>query len=116
MKHFVLKFSISVKGGIICISCILQTWPNYPINRWNMSSNAQPMYILGFQGVVSENEYQTLLKRKCLGKKTPIDFHGYNHSPDYWPFWCSESYTYVTSMLALAKFTNTVEKSNQTVK
>ena len=116
MKHFVLKFSISVKGGIICISCILQTWPNYPINRWNMSSNAQPMYILGFQGVVSENEYQTLLKRKWLGKKTPIDFHGYNHSPDYWPFWCSESYTYVTSMLALAKFTNTVEKSNQTVK
>lgn len=98
---------------------VLQTFPSYPINRWNISLAAEqtrketaqddPMYVLGFQGVVPEEEYQKLLKLKWLGRKVPIDFHGYNNYPDYWPFWCSEPYTYVTTMLALAKFSNTVE-------
>lgn len=68
----------------------------------------QKSYSFGFQGVVSEDEYQSLLKRKWFGHTTPLHFHGYNNYPDYWPFWCSESYTYVTSMLALAKYSNTV--------
>ena len=67
------------------------------------------MYVLGFQGVVPEAEYQQLLKLKWLDQKTPLDFHGYNSYPDYWPFWCSETYTYVNTMLALAKFSNTVD-------
>ena len=71
-------------------------------------------YMFGFQGVVSEDNYQELLKRKWFGRTSPIDFHGYNNYPDYWPFWSSEPYTYVTTMLALAKFSNTVEEYNNT--
>ena len=92
-----------------------QTFPSYPVNGLNLSStdhqntiSLKRSYSFGFRGVVTEEEYQSLLKRKWFGRNSPLDFHGYNNYPDYWPFWCSESYTYVTSMLALAKFSNTV--------
>ena len=96
--------------------CLLQDLPFYPANGLNTSSshdintgNLEKPYSFGFRGVVTEDEYQSLLKQKWFGRDTPLDFHGYNNYPDFWPFWCSEPYTYVTSMLALAKFSNTVD-------
>ena len=94
---------------------MFQTGPYYPAIGLNTSlsdkqnkHNLKSAYNYGFRGVVPEDEYQSLLKRKWKGRNPPIDFHGYNNYSEYWPFWCSESYTYVTSMLALAKFSNTV--------
>ncbi|XP_060587318.1 uncharacterized protein LOC132742840 [Ruditapes philippinarum] len=97
-------FSGSVKGET--------TYPSYPMNALNESSHDYRHTRLVFEGVVSEEEYQDLLKKKWFGRKSPIDFHGYNNYPDYWPFWSSEPYTYVTSMLALAKFSNTFESND----
>jgi hypothetical protein len=82
------------------------------MNALNESSHDYRHTRLVFEGVVSEEEYQDLLKKKWFGRKSPIDFHGYNNYPDYWPFWSSEPYTYVTSMLALAKFSNTFESND----
>lgn len=78
----------------------LQTFPNYPSTRDRKGA---------FEGVVSEEEYQKLLKQNWSGQQVPIDFHGYNNYPEYWPFWSSEPYTYATTMLALAKFSNTLD-------
>ena len=90
-----------------------QTLPFYPQRKLN-STDSHRHFFSGFEGVVTEKEYQNMLKKKWLGRTTPLDFHGYNSYPDYWPFWSCESYTYVTSMLALAKFSNTVEEVNTT--
>ena len=81
--------------------------------NWNHTKE-YGFYMTAVEGVVPEPEYQELLKRKWDGQTTPIDFHGYNHYPDYWPFWSSEPYTYVTNMLALAKFSNTYESADVT--
>ena len=62
------------------------------------------------EGIVPEAEYQAMIKK--MGGRVPIDFHGYNNYHDFWPFWSSEPYTYVTNMLALAKFSNTVDESD----
>ncbi|KAK3104440.1 hypothetical protein FSP39_002073 [Pinctada imbricata] len=56
----------------------------------------------GMEGVVNETWYQEELK----AKHSPIDFHGFNKNPEFFPFWCSETYTYVISMLALSTFDN----------
>lgn len=88
-------FSGSVKGST--------TRTNYPVNR----EESKEMYLRGVEGVMSEAEY----KAELIKDHSPIDFHGYNGYDDYWPFWCSEPYTYVTTMLALAKFSNTYEPS-----
>lgn len=77
------------------------------MNRANFSDPDFMKEELAFEGVVSEAEYQTLLKEKWFNLTTPLDFHGFNNYPDFWPFWSSEPYTYVTTMLALAKYTNT---------
>ena len=101
---------------------LLQTFPYYPRRSLNTRSaptgsiysqrtTDQEKYSFGFRGVTTEEEYQALLKKDRMA---PLDFHGYNNYPDYWPFWCSEPYTYVTSMLALAKFSNTVEEQFNT--
>lgn len=79
--------------------------------NWN-ASKEHPFYMTAMVGVVPEAEYQQLLKRKWAGQTSPIDFHGYNNYPDYWPFWSSEPYTHVTNMLALAKFSNTYESED----
>ena len=99
-------FSGSVKGAT--------TGPYYPAIGPVITgvSDTKPAYNFGFRGVVTENEYQSLLKRQWKGHSTPLDFLGFNNYPNYWPFWCSESYTYVTAMLALAKFSNTVESDD----
>ncbi|KAK3575711.1 hypothetical protein CHS0354_022342 [Potamilus streckersoni] len=60
----------------------------------------------GVKGIIPEEEYQELLKEKWNGRIPITEFHGFNAYPDYWPFWCSEAYTYVTSLLALTKFRN----------
>lgn len=78
--------------------------------NWN-SSKEYPLYMTAVEGIIPEAEYQALLKGKW--KSTPLDFHGYNNYPDYWPFWSSEPYTYVTNMLALAKFSNTYESVDE---
>ncbi|KAK3602723.1 hypothetical protein CHS0354_017166 [Potamilus streckersoni] len=104
-------FSGSVKGTT--------TFPLYPVNRvsikvrksadyTNKGLTPEAVRIYGMQGVIPESAYQELLKEKWF-INAPLDFHGYNGYPDYWPFWCSEAYTYVTSMLALAKVSNSVD-------
>ena len=101
-----LFLSGSVKGAT--------TGPYYPAIGPVITgvSDTKPAYNFGFRGVVTENEYQSLLKRQWKGHSTPLDFHGFNNYPNYWPFWCSESYTYVTAILDLAKFSNTVESDD----
>lgn len=79
--------------------------------NWN-ASKEYPFYMTAIEGILLEAEYDELLKRKWDGQRTPIDFHGYNNYEDYWPFWSSEPYTYVTNMLALAKFSNTYDSDD----
>lgn len=100
-QHWNAFFSGSIKGP--------STGPYYPaIGLINATiSDNKGDYNFGFRGVVTEKKYKSLLKQKWKGHTTPLDFHGYNNYPNYWPFWCSESYTYVTAMLALARFSNT---------
>ncbi|XP_061196590.1 uncharacterized protein LOC133204863 [Saccostrea echinata] len=91
-------FSGSVKGHEITSSS------RYPNNR-NGYINGTKIHIRGMEGVVNDTWYEQQLKTL----KSPIDFHGFNSYPDYFPFWCSEPYTYVTSMLALSTFNNIAE-------
>lgn len=82
----------------------------YPENRYEYINGTKvpdgqhhhyaPSY-RGMQGVVNETWYQ----QQIVAKKSPVDFHGFNNN-DYFPFWCSESYTYAVTMLALSTFTN----------
>ncbi|WAR15160.1 hypothetical protein MAR_005265 [Mya arenaria] len=96
-------FSGSVKGHT--------TGVRYPMNRRTLIPGDKPQgYMTAVQGVIYEQEYQELIKKGVSGEPVPIDFHGYNDYPDYWPFWSSEPYTYVTNMLALAKYSNTYEE------
>lgn len=65
------------------------------------------LFLVGFQGTVSDVEYNRLLSQTHFGKKTPIDFPGYNPSTSptgFFPFWSSDAYTYSTTMLAFAKY------------
>jgi len=90
-----------------------QTRAVYPINRHTLIPGEKPSYhnyMTGVEGIVPEAEYQAMIKK--MGGRVPIDFHGYNNYNDFWPFWSSEPYTYVTNMLALAKFSNTVDESD----
>ena len=73
----------------------------YPSNR-NGHINGTKIHIRGMEGVAAESWYDGQLKQL----KTPTIFHGYNSDPSYFPFWSSESYTYVTSMLALSTINN----------
>ncbi|XP_048751558.2 uncharacterized protein LOC125663303 [Ostrea edulis] len=91
-------FSGSVKGHTITSSS------HYPANRQGYI-NGTKIHIRGMEGMVNSTWYDQQLKIR----KSPIDFHGYNSSPDYFPFWCSQPYTYVTSMLALSTFNNIAE-------
>ncbi|WAR15542.1 hypothetical protein MAR_005647 [Mya arenaria] len=99
-------FSGSVKGQTTGIA--------YPMNRITLTPGDKPHsyeeMMFAVQGVIYEEEYQELVKKGVNGRPVPIDFHGYNNYPDFWPFWSSEPYTYVTNMLALAKFSNTYEE------
>jgi hypothetical protein len=80
---------------------------HYPANRQGYI-NGTKIHIRGMEGVVNDTWYDKELKTR----KSPIDFHGYNSYPDYFPFWCSEPYTYVTSMLALSTFNNIAENAS----
>ncbi|XP_061197673.1 uncharacterized protein LOC133205806 [Saccostrea echinata] len=82
------------------------SWSQYPANR-NEHINGTKIRIRGMEGVADESWYDQQLK----SLKTPTIFHGYNNDPSYFPFWCSESYTYVTSMLALSTYNNIAESN-----
>ncbi|KAH3782481.1 hypothetical protein DPMN_160396 [Dreissena polymorpha] len=72
--------------------------------------NPRDGYMDAVQGIIDEKTYQALIKKGVHGRPVPIDYHGYNNYPDYWPFWSSESYTYVTNMLALSRYANTYDQ------
>lgn len=76
------------------------------MNRANFSDPNFADWSMAWEGVISEAEYQKLLQHKWLNMTTPLDFNGFNSYPDFWPFWSSEPYTYVTTMLALSKYSN----------
>ncbi|KAH3781365.1 hypothetical protein DPMN_159192 [Dreissena polymorpha] len=96
-------FSGSVKGST--------TGPSYPMNRnYITPGNPRDGYMDAVQGIIDEKTYQALIKKGVHGRPVPIDFHGYNNYPDYWPFWSSEPYTYVTNMLALSRYANTYDQ------
>lgn len=94
----------------------LQTLPVwYPFNRFEYLNGTKiPLnatifnedVLIGFEGVVSENEYQVMLNQTRFGRRTPMVFKGFNSGNDSFPFWCSEAYTYATTMLALAQTTS----------
>ncbi|KAL4221094.1 hypothetical protein ACF0H5_019355 [Mactra antiquata] len=94
-------FSGSVKG--------MTTYPEYPKNRVHVINDTHS-YMEAMEGVVSEEKYQEMIKKSSTKFPVPVDFHGYNNYPDYWPFWSSEPYTHVTNMLALSKFSNTYDQ------
>ncbi|KAL3861277.1 hypothetical protein ACJMK2_007320 [Sinanodonta woodiana] len=109
LKPWNAFFSGSIKGPT--------TYGGYPLNMMEFFNGTvipgdvhQFHYYensaIGVQGIIPETEYQELLKEKWFGRLPITEFHGFNAYPDYWPFWCSEAYTYVTSLLALAKFKN----------
>jgi hypothetical protein len=85
------------------------SWSQYPANR-NSHINGTKIRIRGMEGVAEESWYDNQLK----SLKTPTIFHGYNSDPSYFPFWNSESYTYVTTMLALSTYNN-IADSHQSV-
>ncbi|XP_076087214.1 uncharacterized protein LOC143057729 isoform X1 [Mytilus galloprovincialis] len=62
--------------------------------------------IRGMEGVATEDWYKQQLMIPHSDRLTPLDFHGFNDQDTYFPFWNSEPYTYVTSLLALATFSN----------
>ncbi|XP_061197307.1 uncharacterized protein LOC133205493 [Saccostrea echinata] len=87
----------------------------YPANRrqylngthFNDTALPHGPFLVGFQGTASDAEYNRLLSEPHFGKKTPIDFPGFNplDSPTgFFPFWSSDAYTYSTTMLAFAKY------------
>lgn len=85
------------------------SWSQYPANR-NNHINGTQIKIRGMEGVAAESWYDAQLKHL----KTPTVFHGYNSDPSYFPYWCSESYTYVTSMLAMSTFNNIADNTDGT--
>lgn len=74
------------------------------------SSQAPTLQTLtGVQGVPPESWYQAELQEKHFGSYTPQVFHGYNADDStFFPFWSSESYTYASSLLALASYLNVI--------
>ena len=86
----------------------------YPANRNEFFNGTQiPVdkfggmdTIRGMEGVMSESWYQKELKIPRFGRLAPLDFHGFNNQSDFFPFWSSEPYTYVTSLLALSTYSN----------
>ncbi|CAC5367602.1 unnamed protein product [Mytilus coruscus] len=87
------------------------SWSSYPANRdelfngTNVPHDGKRHYgeiIRGMEGVMEEDWYQQQIKLD----HAPVDFHGYNKQSDFFPFWNSEPYTYVTSLLALSTITN----------
>ncbi|XP_076087215.1 uncharacterized protein LOC143057729 isoform X2 [Mytilus galloprovincialis] len=87
------------------------SWSSYPANRDEYFNGTKVPHdgkrhygeiIRGMEGVMEEDWYQQQIKLD----HAPVDFHGYNKQSDFFPFWNSEPYTYVTSLLALSTFTN----------
>lgn len=65
--------------------------------------------IIGMKGVVSHEEYDTMLKEPHFGMMTPMTFDGYNSEKDmFFPFWSCDAYTYAVSVLALSQYENIV--------
>lgn len=86
-------------------------WTDYPANRDEFFNGTKVPAdhkwhggetIRGMESVESEDWYQ----KQIMAEKSPVDFHGYNNQADFFPFWSSEPYTYVTSLLALSTFSN----------
>lgn len=95
---------------------LLQSLPFwYPANRkeylngtsFNDDMFPDGLFLVGFEGTLSDEQYNILLSQRHFGEKTPIDFPGFNPrgSPTgFFPFWSSDAYTYSTTMLAFAKY------------
>ena len=89
----------------------------YPANRLEFFNGTKfkpdkfpnAPFVIGFEGVVSESEYASMLKEPHFGDYTPIDFDGFNPADEpegFFPFWSSDAYTYATTMLAISKYLN----------
>lgn len=66
-------------------------------------------YIVGFRGIVPDEDYEAMLNQTHFGRKTPVDFHGLNDDPaGFFVFWSSDTHTYATTLLALSQFANIV--------
>lgn len=76
------------------------------ITDWSNFPNST--FIYGVEGHVPEKEYNAMLKETHFGYPTPMDFHGYNDDSAVFPLWSSESYTFAATLLAVAKFNQTV--------
>ncbi|KAJ8320068.1 hypothetical protein KUTeg_001655 [Tegillarca granosa] len=110
-------FSGSVKGGLGSLPFV------YPINRFEFLNGTKVNQtthlpgaptIIGVQGMESEQWYESELKKPHFGNIPPTEFHGYNNDKSFFPFWSSESYTNVVSLLALSKYNNAVQRSTTT--
>lgn len=89
----------------------------YPVNRFEFFNGTKVNQtthlpraptIIGVQGIESEQWYESELKKPHFGSIAPTEFHGYNNEKSFFPFWSSEPYTNVISMLALSKYNNAV--------
>ena len=56
---------------------------------------------LGMFGMEIMSWYNEELLKEHFGRKTPLDFHGYNAYQ--FPFWSSDELTYSATMLALTQ-------------
>lgn len=108
LKPWNAFFSGSGKG-----QASLPFW--YPANRkeylngtsFNDDMFPDGLFLVGFKGTLSDEQYNILLSQRHFGEKTPIDFPGFNprgSSTGFFPFWSSDAYTYSTTMLAFAKY------------
>lgn len=74
-----------------------------PDHRFSSSDND----IIGaVSGTIPEDQYMNMLKELHFGFTTPIDFQGYNSDKGPFPFWSSDIFTYVSSLLALTQCSN----------
>jgi len=56
---------------------------------------------VGMFGMEDIDWYNEELQKKHFGRKTPMDFYGYNY--DKFSFWSSDELTYSATMLALTQ-------------
>ena len=105
-----------MKLKVLNMRYVFQTIPDfYPANRMEYLNGSKvhdmvhyPGYqaIVAMQGVISEKDYSAMLSVPHFGRRTPLDFPGYNKEGTFFPFWSCEAYTYSTAMLAIASYDN----------
>ncbi|XP_067658557.1 uncharacterized protein [Haliotis asinina] len=75
-----------------------------PINdKCKIHRELEP-FIFGVEGIIPEEKYENMTSN-C---HSPVVFHGFNDQDRYFPFWTSDSYTYVTVITGMAKYVRTL--------